>query len=450
MSIELTKNIYEDRMEAVAQRDSSFLKATLESLHPEDISAILDDLDTERSIYIVNLLDLDIAAEIISNLEEDTRRNFLENFSPQEIAQWINLMDSDDAADLLNEMSLETREKSIVHLNPDKANDIFDLLHYAEDSAGGLMAKELIRANKNWNVKQAIEEIRRQAEKVEKIYSLYVVDDQDRLLGRVSLKKIILARDNTLIADLYAPDVISVQTYQDETEVAEIMQRYDLEAVPVVNAKDELVGRITIDDIVDVITEKADLDRQIMAGITEDIEEDDSILTITRARLPWLIVGMAGGLLGARFMGFFEAELTMLPAMAFFIPLITATGGNVGIQSSSIVLQSLANRSYFSGKNQWSRLLKMLVVAIINGIVIGTIVLGFSFVLDISYKLAFTVSIALFFVVLIASIMGTITPIILNRIRVNPAIASGPFITTANDLVGLAVYFTTAHFFYYN
>lgn len=448
MSFVLTKEVFEEFVRAVDDKNDSLVRDTMSHLHPEDITDILYELNTEQCIYIFNILENRTNSEIISYLDSYTRTEFLTNFEPQQIARWIQFMDSDDAADILNEMPLEVREKTIAFLRQDKARDIVDLLNYDEESAGGLMAKELIRANLNWTVIQAIDEIRRQAKKVEKFYSLYVVNDDNILLGRVSLKKIILAKDDTLIQDIFEEGIVSVKTYQDQNEVAEIMQRYDLEAVPVVNARHELVGRITIDDIVDVITEKAELDRQIMSGLSEDIEEDDSIFMLTRARLPWLIIGMAGGLLGARFMGFFEAQLVMLPAMAFFIPLITATGGNVGIQSSSIILQSLATKSAFPGQSFLPRLLKVLIVAIINGLVIGLIVFGFSFVLNVSIKLALTVAASLFFVVLLASFMGTITPLILNKMKINPAIASGPFITTANDLLGLAVYFTIAHFLY--
>ena len=448
MPFVLTKDIFDDLINALDERNDSFIEETLNQLHPEDITVILYELDTTQCIYIFNLLEDKVNSQIISYLDSDTRIEFASNFEPYEIAKWVQFMDSDDAADILNELPLKVREKTLAFLHQDKVRDIVDLLHYDENSAGGLMAKELIRANLNWTVIQAIEEIRRQAKKVAKIYSLYVVNNDNVLLGRVSLKKIILSKDDTLIKDIFDADVIAVKTYQDEDKVADIMQRYDLDAVPVINAREELVGRITIDDIVDVITEKAELDRQIMSGISEDIEEDDSILMLTRARLPWLIIGMVGGLLGARFIGFFESQLTMIPAMAFFIPLITATGGNVGIQSSSIILQSLANKSSFLDRNYVARLLKVLVVAIINGMVIGMIVFGFSFVLNVSIKLAFIVAVSLFFVVLLASVMGTITPLILDKMKINPAIASGPFITTANDLLGLGVYFTIAHFLY--
>lgn len=448
MSIELSKDLFDDFVDAVEKHDIDFIRTTLAELRVADISAILDEMDMEQCIYVMNLLDRSLGAEIISNLDEYTRTDFLQYFEPNEIAEWMNQLDSDDVADILGELSLRIREKTLAFVDDDLANHVMDLLSYDDDSAGGLMAKELICANVNWTVVQAVEEIRRQAENVEKFYALYVIDDQNMLLGRVSLKKIVLSNANTRIADIYEKDVVSVKTYHHQDDVAEIMQKYDLEAVPVINAKGELVGRVTIDDIVDVITEKAELDRQLMSGLTEDIEEDDDILTLTRARLPWLIIGMFGGLLGAQFIGLFEKDLVLVPAMAFFIPLITATGGNVGIQSSSIILQSLASQTAIAQVGIFRRLFKVLLVAILNGLVIALIVFGFSFLMNSGIKLGMTVAIALFCVVLLASIMGTITPLILDRININPAVASGPFITTANDLLGLAVYFTTAHFFY--
>jgi Mg2+ transporter MgtE len=269
----------------------------------------------------------------------------------------------------------------------EKASHIVDLLRYDEDCAGGLMAKELMVANVNWTVVQCIEEIRRQAEKVEKIYSVYVVNDQGFLLGRVSLKKIILASDQMKIADIYDPDVISVETYRKDDEVAAIMRKYDLEAIPVVNVQRKLLGRITIDDIVDVIAEQAEEDRQLMSGISENVEEYDSVWTVTRSRLPWLIIGMVGGMLGASFIGLFEKDLIIIPAMAFFIPLITATGGNVGIQSSSMVLQTLASKTSL-GNGFYERFIKMLLVALVNGVVISALVFIINFIFGQSPQLA--------------------------------------------------------------
>jgi magnesium transporter len=364
-------------------------------------------------------------------------------FSPIEIAFFLDYADSDDGADVLNEQPIKIREEVIAHMrNKQTAQDVTELLRYEEDCAGGLMAKELIRVNINWTVKQCIDEIRRQAEHVEKILTVYVVDEKHILQGRLSIKQLLLSSDEKLVADMLIKALETVQTYYSEEEVAEIMQKYDLESIPVVNVQGKLMGRITIDDVLDVITEQAEIDQQIMSGISENIEEDDSVLTLSRARLPWLLIGTIGGLLGAQFIGFFETDLKVVPAMAFFIPLITATGGNVGIQSSTIVVQALANTSSFVG-GTFQRLGKAFTVALVNGVVIALVVFGFNVIFT-EPKLALIVSIALFSVVCLASLMGTITPIVLDKLGINPALASGPFITTANDLIGLAVYFMVA------
>jgi magnesium transporter len=342
-------------------------------------------------------------------------------------------------------MPTKDREDVISHLQEkEKSANILDLLRYDEDSAGGLMAKEFIRANKNWNVVQTIEEIRRQAEKVEKIYSIYVVDNRQHLLGRVSLKKIILASSDTKISDIYEPELISIPTHMEGEEVAEIMRKYDLESVPVVNAKNRLVGRITVDDILDLIREQSEEDIQAMTGISADIEESDSIFRISKARLPWLLIGVVGGLMGAKIIGFFEVGLSKYIALASFIPLVAATGGNVGIQSSSLVVQSLASKSVFDD-TPWQRFIKGLLIALVNGVVLATFVfLVVVFVYGFESIFGFTIGLAMFCVVLLSSFMGTITPLVLDRFGINPAIASGPFITTANDLLGLSVYFGVA------
>jgi magnesium transporter len=311
------------------------------------------------------------------------------------------------------------------------------------------MAKELVKCNINWTVVQCVDEIRRQAQQVEKVNSVYVVDDKGILKGRVSLKKIVLSRASNRVADIYEDDVLSVELHQSAEEVADIMRRYDLESIPVVNVNGKLMGRITIDDVVDVITELAERERQAMSGLTGDAEEDEeSIWLSVRARLPWLLIGMVGGLLAARFVGIFEDDLiAVVPALAAFIPLIGGTGGNVGIQSSSVILQSLANRSVFEISTV-ERLLKVLVIAVLNGLVLGLIVFAFNWALGAELKLSLVVSIALLSVVLLSSFMGTVTPLVLDKFGINPAVASGPFITTANDLLGLTIYFLTAKLLY--
>lgn len=448
MEFELSKEYLERFQRALDDHDNEFIKQSLDGVNPADIAALLYEFDSEECKYVFSVLTLEVNALVLEDLNEDVRETFLTEFSPEELAKYIEFLDSDDGADILYQIPLKKREEVIRNIqNEEKASNLLDLLRYPEDVAGGLMAKEMIKANVNWTILQCIEEIRKQAENVQKIYSVYVVDNLGRLIGRVSLKRLIIANDNTKIADIFDEEQVSVETYMEDEEVASIMTRYDLDAVPVVNARGKLVGRITIDDVVDVITEQAEEERQMMAGISYDVEEADSVWDLSKARLPWLIIGMAGGFAGAQFLGLFEGDIVLIPALAFFIPLITATGGNVGIQSSSIVVQSLANPNVFAS-TLFQRLLKVLFVAVVNGIILALMVFGAVMLANRDQSLAMTVSLALFSVVLLASFMGTITPLILNKLGVNPALASGPFITTANDLLGLAVYFSVAHLLY--
>jgi len=442
---ELSKEYLERLRERIAAEDVVFIQESMIDAKKADIAALLDELNMEEALFVLRSLDPSFSADILIELDEDPQYKVIKAMEPSELASLIDEMESDDAVDVLNQLFVKDREEVIRQLEKkEKSLHIIELLRYDEYSAGGLMAKEFIKANHNWSVIQTIDEIRRQAENVDKIYSIYVVDNKEKLIGRVALKKIILAASDTKIADLYEDIIISVPTNMDGEEVAEIMRRYDLEAVPVVNVKNKLVGRITVDDILDLIREQADEDIQAMTGISDDVEESDSVYRLSRARLPWLLIGMVGGLMGAGFIGFFEEGLKAVTALAFFIPLITATGGNVGIQSSTLVVQSLANKSVFED-SLVKRLLKVLIVALLNGLVLASFVLltvVFAYGQPIEFGLV--VSIALFSVVLLASFMGTLTPILLDKVGINPAMASGPFITTANDLLGLAVYFSVA------
>ena len=449
MQFEVSQDYLEWVREAIREDEAAAVQESMAEANAPDILTVLYELNTAESKYVIKLLDEERAADVIVEIEEDQQPQFLRNFTSEDIARFIDYLDSDDGADILNRLPIQTREEVIDKMeNAEKARHVKDLIRYEEDHAGGLMAKELIKVNIDWTVQQCIEEIRRQAENVDKIFSVYVVDAQNHLIGKVSLKRMILARDQTKVSDIYDEEVVSVETYMEEEEVADVMRRYDLESVPVVDIMHRLVGRITIDDVVDVITEMAEQERQMMSGISEDVEErSGSVWLLSRARLPWLVIGMVGGLLGAQFIGIFEQDIALVPAMAFFIPLITATGGNVGIQSSSLVVQSLANTSVFSD-SLGKRLGKVLLVALVNGLALGALVFAFNLLFGENMTLAAVVAIALFSVVLLASLMGTITPLILDRLGVNPALASGPFITTANDLLGLAVYFSVAHALY--
>ena len=446
MKFEFSKEYFDRLRDAIQESNHAFVTQSMQEVNPADISSLLYEFNTEEAKYVIDHLDREVGAEIISYIEEDTRSRFLHNYEPEEVAKFIDYIDSDDAADILNDLPVKFKDKVILHMeNQEKASYILELMRYDEDCAGGLMAKELIKANLNWTIVQCIEEIRRQAENVEKIFTVYVVDNRGKLLGRVSLKRIILADDKARIADIYEPDIVSVETSLEEQEVADIIQKYDLEVVPVVNVQGKLVGRITVDDILDVITEMAEQERNMMAGISEEIEEDDSVWVLTRARLPWLIVGMIGGIFAAKFIGIFEDNPLLIPAMAF-IPLIMATSGNVGIQSSTIMVQTLATRSFFYGSYA-RRIFKVVIVALLNAIILSGLVLVVNLFTDVNNSLSFIVSLALFSVVVLASFTGTATPLLLDRIGINPAFATGPIITTFNDLLGLSVYFGIAQYF---
>jgi magnesium transporter len=448
MSFEITEDFLSSVRAAIEQQQIDILKEQVAELPAQDISILLADLSTQESTYLLSILSIEQAALVITELESDDQIKLLKTFDSKKIASFVSCIDSDDAVDIINQLNIQQGEEVIGYIDDEeKANHIKDLLHYDEDCAGGLMAKELIKANLNWSVEKCIEEIRIQSKNVDKIYSIYVVDDNMRLLGRVGLKRMLLAEDNALISDIYEPKIISVESYRSGSEVAELMQHYDLETIPVVNVQGKLLGRITIDDVMDFITEQVDAERQMMAGITEDTDEDDSVWILAKSRLPWLIVGIFGGILGAQFIGVFEHIIHQVTAMAFFIPLITATGGNVGIQSSSMVVQSLARDSAYNGM-EIKKFVKGFVVSLVNGVVISLLVFGFNFFINPDSTLAIVVSLSLLSVVLVSSFMGTITPLILNRLDINPALASGPFITTANDLLGIAIYFSVAHLLY--
>jgi magnesium transporter len=443
-TFELTKEYLEKLETAIEQKDETLLKTEMEELYPADIASILLELDGEPAHYLMTLVDTEMGAEILSHIEPDDRKRFIkERFTVEEIAKYVNLFDSDDAVDLLNEQTIEVREKVIALIEDrEQARFILDMLHYPEDVAGGLMQKELIKVNANWTVSECVEEIRRQAEDVEKVYAVYVVDDEQKLKGIVSLKRIILARKNTKIENILDEDIVYVETTRPAEEVAEIMQRYDLDAIPVVNTLGRLLGRITIDDVVDFITDKAEEDIQVMAGITGEAEEDDSVWDLAKARLPWLIVGVIGSLLAATVIGSFEDEFKKVAALAAFIPIMGSTGGNVGIQTSSLIVQSLAEKSGIT-TSLGQRLFKIILVALVNGLIIGSLA-GLYIYVSGETQLFFVVCLSLLSVVILASFTGTVTPLLLDRLGINPAIASGPFITTANDIIGIGTYLMIA------
>jgi len=443
MPFEITNELIEQVETLIQQKDDVTLLSLLSEEHHADIAEILDDLNLEDATYIIKLFDSDLTSDILMEVDDDVREKILQNLSAKEIAEELTELDTDDAADIIAELPQERQESVISAIeDAEHVKDIVELLKYDENSAGGLMAKELVKVNENWNVLECVKEMRAQAEFVTRVHSIYVVDDAGKLKGRLSLKDLLVTSTKTNISEVYIPKVDSVNVHDKAEDIANIMQKYDLEAIPVVDEQGRLVGRITIDDIVDVIREEAEKDYQLAAGLTQDVEADDTIWMLTRARLPWLFLGLIGGVGAAAIMGNFEELISKHAILFFFTPLIAAMAGNVGVQSSAIIVQGLANND-LKGSIA-NRLLKEFSLAIVNGIALSIILFAFTWFWQGEILTSMAISISLFTVIIMAGIIGTFIPLFLDKRNIDPAIATGPFITTSNDIFGILIYFWIA------
>ena len=439
----LTDELVAEIEQLIENQRNTELVALMEDVHYADIAEIINELNEDEATYLIKLLESDKTSDVLTELDEDVREAILNNLSAKEIAGELGELDTDDAADIVGELPNEMIQEVISEIEDrEHARDIVDLLRYDENSAGGLMAKELVKVRENWDVLKCVKEMRAQAENVTRVHSIYVVDDDDKLKGRLSLKDLLTTSTRTHIADVYIPKVDSVNVNEKPEEVAKIMSKYDLEAIPVIDEIGRLVGRITIDDIVDVIREEADKDYQMAAGITQDVEADDSIWELTRARLPWLFLGLVGGVGAAIIMGGFEEMISKHAILFFFTPLIAAMAGNVGVQSSAIIVQGLANDDLKGSIG--NRLIKEMLLAALNGIILAAILLLFTWVYKGNFPTALAISISLVVVIIVAGIIGTFTPLFLHKRGIDPAIATGPFITTSNDIFGILIYFSIA------
>jgi magnesium transporter len=447
MQFELTTEILDELKQAIEDKEATLLKERLHDLYAPDIAIIINQLNIEQAAYIYELLDDETAPNVLLELDDDTRESLLATFSSKQIAEQLDNMDSDDAADVISELPEDIQEEVLSHIEDiEQASDIAELINFEEGTAGSLMAKELVSVYAFETVSQCIEEIRRQADNVDVMYAVYVVDNNEKLIGMLSLKKLIISHPLARIEEIYEPDVQSVRTNMPSDEVSEFMQKYDLVVLPVVDQLGRLVGRITIDDVVDVMRETADENIQRMSGISDDVDSNDDLWRLSRARIPWLLVGMCGGIVGSRIIGTYEESIKIHPEMAYFIPLIGAMGGNVGVQSSAIIVQGLANNTLL-GDKIGPKLLKELGVGLINGLICAGLIWGYAFLIE-DWRLAATVSAALMTVILCASFLGTFVPLTMNRFKINPALATGPFVTTLNDIIGITIYFLMGRILY--
>jgi len=443
MAFEITDKFIEQLSDVIKSNDDKAITLLFEEVHYADIAEVLDEVSFDEAIYIIKLLDSEKTSEILMELDEDIREKILKNLSAKEIAEEVEEMDSDDAADIIGELS-EERQKRVISALEDAelAADIKELLSYDEETAGALMAKELVKVYETWTVAGCMRRIRGQAKDVTRVHSIYVVDKEDKLIGRLSLKDLIIAKSEQKISEIYIDKVDSVNINEDDEEVAKIMAKYDLEAIPVVDNNNVLLGRITIDDIVDLLKEEADKDYQLAAGLTQDVDSDDSIFDLTRARLPWLFLGLLGGIGAFLIMEGFHGVLSKYVALFFFTPLIAAMAGNVGVQSSAIIVQGLANDDVKGSVN--SRLFKEMLLAALNGVILALFLFLFVWAYQGKIDLALAISVSLVVVIIVAGLIGTFVPLFLNKRGIDPAIATGPFITTSNDIFGILIYFLIA------
>lgn len=444
IQFQLTDELIERVELFIEEENDKELHKLLDEFHYADIAEILDELNLEQAVYVIKLLDSERTSDILMELDEDNREKVLKNLSAKEIAEEVEELDTDDAADIISELP-EDRQQAVIAQIEDEEHkaEITELLAYDEDTAGGLMAKELVKVYETWTVAGCMRRIRGQAEEVTRVHSIYVVNKEEKLIGRLSLKDLIVAKSEQKISDLVKVNVDYVNVHDDVEEVAKVMAKYDLEAIPVVDRNQILLGRITIDDIVDVLREEADKDYQMAAGITGDVEADDSILELTRARLPWLFLGLVGGIGAFLIMEGFEGLFTGKAVILFFFtPLIAAMAGNVGVQSSAIIVQGLANDDVRGSVN--SRLIKEMLLAALNGIILAIFLFLFIWAFKGELNTALAISVSLVAVIIVAGLIGTFVPLFLNKRGIDPAIATGPFITTSNDILGILLYFWIA------
>jgi len=444
-TFELSKEIIQEISNLISNKKNKEIKKLVDGIHYADLAEIINELESIERIYLIKIIDSDKTSDVLTEVDEDVREEILKTLSEKEIAGEIKELDSDDAVDILSELSDEKQEKVISLIKDESITEnIRELLNYDEDSAGGLMAKELISVNENWSVLKCLREIRKQAKYIKRVHSIYVLNKKKVLIGRLSLKDLITSPSKSKIQEIYIPKVDYVHVNDSADEVAKLMSKYDLEAIPVVGDNNELLGRITIDDIVDFIKDEAEEDYLLAAGISNDVEADDSIFELTKARLPWLILGLFGGLGSVFILESFENIMASkeLRALFFYTPLIAAMAGNVGVQSSAIVVQGLAN-DVIKG-SLISRLIKEVSLTILNGLILSIIIILFGLIINQSLEMSITISVSMIFVIIVAALIGTSVPIILDKFGIDPAIATGPFITTGNDVIGILLFFYIA------
>lgn len=438
----MNEEFVEHIKQLIESKDSESVKELLEGLHPADIAELIEDFTLDEARFVYLLLDNETAADVLVEMDEDDRKEFLDLLPSETIAKrFVDFMDTDDAVELIREMDEEKQEEILSHIEDiEQAGDIVDLLQYDEDTAGGHMGTEMVVVNENWSMPECLKEMRRQAEDLDDIYYVFVIDDDERLRGIFPLKRMITSPSVSKVKHVMQKDPLSVRVDTPIEEVVQTFEKYDLAAIPVIDSIGRLVGQITFDDVMDEAREQSERDYQLASGLSQDVETNDSVLRQTSARLPWLLIGMIGGIGNSMILGNFDSTFALHPEMALYIPLIGGTGGNVGTQSSAIVVQGLANSS-LNSKDTFKQVGKEAVVALINATLISLLVYIYNFIrFGATATVTYSVSISLFAVVMFASLFGTFVPMTLEKLKIDPAIATGPFIAITNDIIGMMLY----------
>lgn len=426
----------------IEKEDAAQLKAILSEMHPADIAELCDELDIDEARFVYRQLDNETAADVLIETDEDARKELLEVLPSETIAKkFIDYMDTDDAVDIIQEMDEDKQEEVLSHIEDiEQASDIVDLMQYDENTAGGMMGTEMVVVNENMSMPECLTEMRLQAEDMDEIYNVYVVDNENRLKGVFPLKKMITNPSVSKVKYVMDEDLITTKVDTPIDEVVQLIEKYNLVAVPVIDSIGRLQGQITVDDVIDELREQQEHDYQLASGITADVETTDNVFRQTRARIPWLLIGMFGGILNSMLLGNFEGSFAAHPELLLFIPLIGGTGGNVGTQSSALVVQGLANGS-LDTNNIVRQVFKESLVALINASILSLLVFGYNMIrYGYLAPVTYAVPLSLFVLVIIGTLWGTLLPLLFEKIHIDPAIATGPFVQITNDLLGIAIY----------
>jgi magnesium transporter len=434
------KNISDIIKEILERGDKSFIRTIVIDIHPADLAEALTRLNRDESTVVIENLNTEKIAEVLVELDSPIRKEILDRLDRDKLVEIIGAMDSDDATDVIGELEEEVASWILAAMPWKEFREVETLLQHEEDTAGGIMALEIVAVDQESTSEKALEVLRRKADEVEDVFNIYVIDKKGVLKGLVSLKDLVLADPSSRLSEIMEKEPITVHTKMDQEEVANLFRKYDLVAAPVVNEKGRLEGRITVDDVLNVIEEEASEDITLLAGITDEEIGERSIFKMSRVRLPWLLVAFVGEMVSAMVMSRFQKSLNEVIAAAFFIPLIMAMGGNMGIQSSTVIIRGLATGEIHL-RDTWQRLLREIFVAFLNGFVIALLLFGVVTLWLSNIYFGMAVCLSLMAVLFNAAFMGTLIPLLLKRIKIDPAIATGPFITTSNDILGLLVYF---------